>query len=45
MHKNEPVMAEKWEKETPAGKELPEKVKGPAARAKKGASKKRKPGG
>ena len=26
MHANEPEMAEKWEKETPKGKKLPEKV-------------------
>jgi hypothetical protein len=40
-------MAEKWEKETPAGAELPEKVKGPRPAkkgARKGASKKPKPG-
>ena len=27
MHANEPEMADKWEKETPKGKALPEKVK------------------
>ena len=27
MHANKPAMAERWEKETPKGKKLPEKVK------------------
>jgi hypothetical protein len=27
MHANEPKMAERWEKETPQGKKLPEHVK------------------
>lgn len=27
MHANEPTMAKRWEKETPKGKRLPERVK------------------
>lgn len=29
MYSNDPEMAKRWEAETPKGKKLPEKVKGP----------------